>query len=207
MSDLLIQLPPKPCLTVLKLAAFIQRRYRLDPSAVSEAIEPLVVIKMNDGHLLSLSLREQTLIIEPAGRHSPDLHVQLSPFSDAPPQFLWPWRTGLSTRGQRLKRCFTSQLIPWPTAARTFLDQATSFNAQSFQLICTDPRDGQTLIWGYGPSALSIEGEEERLALFFNGYTQLFREMVTGQLNCQGSMENIANLADEGLKQWIAWPC
>jgi hypothetical protein len=31
--------------------------------------------------------------------------------------------------------------------------------------------------------------------------------MVTGQLNCQGSMENIAHLADEGLKQWIAWPC
>ena len=52
-----------------------------------------------------------------------------------------------------------------------------------------------------------LSSSSSNLSLLFNGYTQLFREMVMGKVNCQGSMEHIALLADEGLTQGIAWPC
>ena len=206
MSDLLIRLPPQSDAATLQLAAFVRRRQKQDPHAVSAAFERPVIVQQNNAHRLRLTLAAQSLTIETSQDGPVDLHTHWTPFAYSPPRFSWPVRTRLSPYGKKLRRCFSETLTPWPIAARTFRDQATCFSAQSFQLACTS-HDGETLIWGYGPSVINMRGHSERLTLFFNGYTQLFRDMVTGQLNCQGSMQNIAELADEGLRQWIAWPC
>ena len=125
----------------------------------------------------------------------------------APPPSLRIQSVATTIAKKAVQTCFCAEMKPWPEAAKHFFEQSASLSPKTLKIACVSETDQQSIVWGYGTNMVHLSSSSSNRSLLFNGYTQLFREMVMGKVNCQGSMEHIALLADEGLNQGIAWPC
>ena len=197
----------------LRLLAFLSRRYQDNPNAVREALtNPLIVKRggQEKGFMFEICLKDDSLSLgwlsSREGKSKADVTVSW-PDPGAPlPRFEFKALQPRS-RKKAIRTCCSAEMKPWPEAAKHFFEQSASLSPKTLKISCVSETDQQSIVWGYGTNMVHLSSSSYNLSLLFNGYTQLFREMVMGKLNCQGSMEHIALLADEGLNQGIAWPC
>ena len=208
-----INYPRQADLFSLRLLAFLSRRHQDNPNAVREALtDPLIVKRGGQENELvfELCLTDTTLSLgslsSGARRSKADVIVYWPDHGAALPRFEFKALQPRS-RKKAIQACFSAEMKPWPEAAKHFFEQSTSLSPKTLKIACVSETDQQSIVWGYGTNMVHLSSSSSNLSLLFNGYTQLFREMVMGKVNCQGSMEHIALLADEGLTQGIAWPC
>ena len=197
----------------LRLLAFLSRRYQDNPSAVREALTNPLIVKRG-GHekefMFELCLKDESLSLgwlsSREGKSKADVTVYWPDHGAPLPRFEFKALQPRS-RKKAIRTCCSAEMKPWPEAAKHFFEQSASLSPKTLKISCVSETDQQSIVWGYGTNMIHLSSSSSNLSLLFNGYTQLFREMVMGKLNCQGSMEHIALLADEGLNQGIAWPC
>ena len=208
-----INYPRHADLFTLRLLAFLLRRHRDNPNAVREALSTPLIVKrggQESTSLFKLGLNGETLCLDSipsgGGNSKPDVTAYWPDHGAPLPRFEFK---ALQSRSRRkgIQTCFSSEMKPWPEAAKHFFEQSASLSPKILKISCVSETDQQSIVWGYGTNMVHLSSSSSNLSLLFNGYTQLFREMVMGKVNCQGSMEHIALLADEGLNQGIAWPC
>ncbi len=197
----------------LRLLAFLSRRYQDNPNAVREALtNPLIVKRggQEKGFMFEICLKDESLSLgwlsSREGKSKADVTVYWPDHGAPLPRFEFKALQPLS-RKKAIRTCCSAEMKPWPEAAKHFFEQSASLSPKTLKISCVSETDQQSIVWGYGTNMVHLSSSSYNLSLLFNGYTQLFREMVMGKLNCQGSMEHIALLADEGLNQGIAWPC
>ena len=207
-----INYPRQADLFSLRLLAFLSRRHQDNPNAVREALTNSLIIKrggQGNESVFELCLDDATLSLgslsSRARKSKADVTVHW-PDRGALPRFEFEAFQPRSRR-KGIRACFSAEMKPWPEAAKHFFEQSASLSPKTLKIACVSETDQQSIVWGYGTNMVHLSSSSSNLSLLFNGYTQLFREMVMGKVNCQGSMEHIALLADEGLNQGIAWPC
>ena len=208
-----INYPKQTDLFSLRLLAFLLRRYQDNPNAVREALSNPLIVKRGGQEresMFKLGLEGETLSLGSLSyRHrkpKADVTIYWPDHGAALPRFEFKALQPRS-RKKAVQTCFCAEMKPWPEAAKHFFEQSASLSPKTLKIACVSETDQQSIVWGYGTNMVHLSSSSANLSLLFNGYTQLFREMVMGKVNCQGSMEHIALLADEGLNQGIAWPC
>ena len=208
-----INYPRQADLFSLRLLAFLSRRHQDNPNAVREALTGSLIIKrggQENESTFGLCLNDATLSLDSlssrGGNPKADVTVYWPDHGASLPRFEFKALKPRS-RKKAIRTCFSAEMKPWPEAAKDFFEQSASLSPKTLKIACVSETDQQSIVWGYGTNMVHLSSSSSNLSLLFNGYTQLFREMVMGKINCQGSMEHIALLADEGLNQGIAWPC
>lgn len=208
-----INYPRHADLFTLRLLAFLLRRHQDNPNAVREALSNPLIVKRGGQEresMFEVCLGDERLSLGPlssqGGKSKADVTVYWPDHGAPLPRFEFKALQPRS-RKKTIQTCFCAEMKPWPEAAKHFFEQSASLSPKTLKIACVSETDQQSIVWGYGTSMVHLSSSSANLSLLFNGYTQLFREMVMGKINCQGSMEHIALLADEGLNQGIAWPC